>query len=283
MNVHAAAHDWVLGRVRAGEITPGTGRHYRDRLGLFLAACGADLSTCEVDVRHVHKWRNQVGGHRPATRRAYDSTVRAFLTHLVDTGQLGTNPLENLPRPRVPRHPPRNLSRAQVTAAADHMGERTLVGWLLMLQCGLRRGEVVAIEMADVDLHARTIRVRGKGGHERVVPVPDEAHEAVVAYAHHSGPLLRSHTERGAGICGFTLYADIRRALQDSGVKLAAWDGVSPHAARHTAATDVLAGGASVRDVQRLLGHADLSTTAGYLDVVIGDLADVVAGRRYVM
>lgn len=149
---------------------------------------------------------------------------------------------------------------------------------------GLRRCEIAWAEVGDLDLVERSVRIVGKGGHQRVVALTQEVERAIRTYLaetnHHAGPLVRDST----GTHGLTpdrigrLWSDV---AYRAGVKERAWDGVASHAARHTAGTDVAhaAGPIVARD---LLGHANLSTTDRYIGGVdLETQRAAIEGRRY--
>lgn len=187
----------------------------------------------------------------------------------------GAAAAEGLRNPRRPKPLPRALGPAQVNALLAVVPDaRGRVIVLLEGQCGLRRGEVAALRMTDVDLADGAILVRGKGGVERMVYPSEETIDAIRVW-------LR---ERGSAPGPFICRLDANRAhpagealtptwigmlvsswMTAAGLKAAPGDGVSGHALRHTAATGLLRGGANIRVVQDALGHANITTTARYL------------------
>lgn len=154
-----------------------------------------------------------------------------------------------------------------------------------MVQEGLRRIEVTRLEIGDIDLIGRTIRVTGKGDHERLLPLTREAEEAIRDYLRQypatTGPLIRSFHNPTLGVRPNTVSGMVHTAMLMAGVKQASYDGVTPHALRHSCATDMLRAGAHVRDVQRALGHQTLATTETYMPLLVNELRDAMEGRRY--
>lgn len=192
-----------------------------------------------------------------------------------------TDPTAMIKAPRTTRYVPRRLQVDVAKAILVHAEDtRARLVIVLMLQEGLRRGEIPGLQLGDVDLAARTMIVVGKGGHQRILPITDETMEALEAYlAEHpatSGPLIRSYTKSGAGIQVDVIAKLFRRAARKAGIRAV------PHQARHTMAGDMLDNGANLRDVQTALGHANLKTTSVYLGLsALGDLQKSMGGRRY--
>jgi integrase/recombinase XerC len=153
-----------------------------------------------------------------------------------------------------------------------------------MVQEGLRCCEVANLQLADIDFIDRTARVVGKGGHERLLPLTEETWNVLERYLDEqpltAGPLIRSYRTSGGlradTISGLVGGVDVRRRI-----KRWARDGISAHALRHSAATNMLRSGAHLRDVQAALGHASPSSTQRYLPTVVNDLRTAMGGRRY--
>jgi site-specific recombinase XerD len=127
--------------------------------------------------------------------------------------------------------------------------------------------------------------VRGKGGHERVLPISDETMDALNRYlAEHpggAGPLVRSYHDEKSPITATHLGHLVAQWMLDAGIKQAAHDGRGCHSGRHTMASDMVRAGESLRNVQAALGHESISTTQIYLPWVIGDLRKAMGGRQY--
>jgi integrase/recombinase XerD len=152
---------------------------------------------------------------------------------------------------------------------------------------GLRVSELVGLPLAGVDLRGLLVRVVGKGRKERVVPMGEVAAEALVRYLERARPVLlgdrsdRDHavflTRRGHAMTRQNFFARLRRHARAAGL---ASDRVSPHVLRHAFATDLLEGGADLRAIQSMLGHADLSTTEIYTHVSRSKLRETVEARH---
>lgn len=274
---------YVKQRRARGELSAST---YRLDMGiLFRFADDVPENPRSVNRRHIEKWME-----RPdlaaTTRRIRLSVVRGFCRWCVERRDMRSDPTAGIKSPPAPRSLPRALRHehvARLLAACPGTREELIV--LLAVQEGLRRGEIARAQLGDVDFNEHALFVRGKGGHERVLPVTDETWSALTRYLGeypaHAGPLVRSYTRPKSGLSPLSVGALVVKIMRDAGLKTAAHDGFSLHPLRHTAATDMLRAGAHVRDVQRALGHANLKTTEVYLPWLVGDLREAMNGRTY--
>lgn len=163
---------------------------------------------------------------------------------------------------------------------------RARVITLLMVQEGLRCCEVAGLEIQDIDWNEQLVLIKtSKGDNERVLPLSDETAEAITAYLKEQpsscGPLVRSCLEPTSRISAKYVSRLVVGWVADAGLKGRPYDGLSAHALRHTAATDMLRSGAHLRDVQAALGHRNLQSTQVYLAWVVGDLRTAMGGRSY--
>lgn len=276
---------YIAGRLRRHEIGKVTARNDRWILRHFADVVGP-LPVERLGARQINRWLESLEMLAPATRRRRFSTVRTFCAYLTAEGRLARNPMANLRGPKQPRSVPRALPAtfvAATLAACPDVRARLIV--TLMVQLGLRCCEVARLEVGDVDRGRGLVRVRGKGGHERVLPLVEEAQAALDDYRRvhpqTAGPLVRSYLHPQRGLDADTISGLVAGWMALAGVKLARRDGVSAHALRHTCATDMLRAGAHLRDVQQALGHAHLATTEVYLPFVVASLAEAMGGRRY--
>jgi site-specific recombinase XerD len=226
------------------------------------------------------------------------STARSFYRWLRLQGTISTDPLANVSLPKKPRRLPRALTLDDITsliAAADG-DTRTAIRDRALLEvlygAGVRVSEAAALDVAHCDLDEMTLRVRGKGNKERLVVIGDPARAAIEGYLR-----LRGRSVRGGG----PLFANrgggrmSQRAIQIIVRKYALKAGIDarvhPHLLRHTFATHLLDGGAELRVVQELMGHASANTTQIYLHVTeerqrremersLEGLADAETARR---
>ncbi len=223
-----------------------------------------------------------------ASQACYLDTVRGFFAFLEERGTLLRDPATALPRPRVQRLPRSVLGVAQARRLMMSPFPGTVLGLRdrgvleLLYGTGMRGGECERLELGDLDLASQTVLIRnGKGKKDRIVPLTGCASQALDLYLRES----RSHLQRWGADPALMLNRFGKRLSLQSIEKLvrkhAAAVGivprVTPHTLRHACATHLLRGGADVRHVQALLGHASLRTTALYTRVEITDLRQVLA------
>ena len=239
------------------------------------------LNVAAADLRAFLAERRGAGlGNSSAAREM--SAVRAFLTFAAeDEGNV-----PQLPRTRAPKRPrtlPRPASPADAIALAedagaasdDWVGKRDLAILLLLYGSGLRIAEAMGLT-ANVLPIGRTLRVLGKRGKTRVVPVVEAVREAIAVYALECPWPLVGVTPLFVGVRGGPLNPDlVRRAVRNARHRLGLPDTLTPHALRHSFATHLLAGGADLRSLQELLGHASLSSTQIYTQVDAAQLLDI--------
>lgn len=275
---------YVHDRAARHELSPVTAKGVRWVLASFAASC--PRSPKKVRPVHVETWLTDQHV-APGTLRSRLSSVRTFCRWCVAHDYMRADPTVGVDGPRSPRSVPRALPAEYVgrllSCAPD---ERARLVVCLMVEEGLRRAEVARLRVEDVDFRRRTMLVSGKGARERLLPLTATTWQALTDYLSifptTTGPLVRSYHRSRHGITPDHVGRLVSDWMHACGVKKRAWDGVSAHALRHTAASDVLEGGAHIRDVQAMLGHASLATTEVYLrrsDAV--RLRAVMDGRTY--
>ena len=223
-----------------------------------------EIGVEEIDVRVLVDYASELGrarnGLAPATIARKLAAVRSFLRFTLGPTRVPDASLG----PRRPQRLPEAPKRQEVEAIVDAVGgdgalglrNRALVE--LVYSAGLRSAEAVGLDLADVDFDQELVRVRGKGGKERVVPLGEEAAHIVARYLREARPELA----RGANDALF-LSARGRRLDTSTLRRLVP----HPHRLRHSFATHLLEGGADLRTIQELLGHSSLSTTQVYSHV----------------
>lgn len=271
---------YVTERAERGELATTSARSYRENLWLFATVTGLDRRPATVTRRHVELFLAR--GRTRGTKRQRLSIIKGFFGWCQVNGYVRKNPAANIPSVPVPRSVPRALRAAQVTdaiGAARDPRERVAIS--LMVQEMLRAQEVAGLELGDIDLDERLLLVRkGKGGHQRVLPISAETAVAVARYLDQwparSGPLIRSYLDPAAPIQPRYLSALVAKAMHRAGIA------ETGHALRHTGASDMLERGANIREVQIALGHASLGTTQRYLRWSDGrNLRKAMGGREY--
>ncbi len=214
------------------------------------------------------------------------SSVRSFHRFLVREGDAADDPTDGVVRPRLPRGLPRPLSVEDVgrlldaPRPTDAKGLRDRALLETMYGAGLRVSELVGLDVDDVDLEDGSVRVLGKGGKERDVPLGRYAREAIGAYLSGGRPALVTRRSRsalflnrrdGGRLSRQSCWNAIREHAAAAGLRKR----VTPHTLRHSFATHLLEGGADVRVVQELLGHASVATTQVYTLVTKEHLREV--------
>jgi integrase/recombinase XerC len=249
---------YVTDRAARGELTAGSAYQIGWRLRT-LAHCHPGLPVGDLSAGHVADWQRRTGGQSPAARRYYLSSLRVFCRWAAAAGLLDADPTAGTARVREPRAVPRALSPGRVARLVMVLPDdraRLIVG--LMHQAGLRCVEVSRLTAADWDSSAAVLRVVGKAGHVRELPVLDDL----------AAMLNRRAAGRSGRLVGLSparISVLVSRWLDAAGLKTAAYDGISAHALRHSAASDLLDGCGDVRLVQEFLGHVSLATTERYL------------------
>lgn len=204
------------------------------------------------------------------------SALRTFFKYLYRQGQVSTNPLVLVRTPRQPRRLPKFLTPGEVAAVlgapdlGTPLGLRDRALLEILYATGLRVGELVSLKVSDLS-QGDELRIMGKGRKERIVLLTSAAQDAVRRYLEESRPAL---ARNGNGIFAFLnarggpLTDRGVRGIVDRHIRKVAFDRrISPHVLRHTFATHLLDGGADLRSVQELLGHASLATTQIYTHV----------------
>ncbi|WP_423918091.1 tyrosine recombinase XerC [Frigoribacterium sp. 2-23] len=268
-------------------------RSYRSDLvdlsSFATETCPAPPSASDVDLDLLRDWlwRGTGLGLARSTLARRSASARAFTRWLTETGRTPVDAGARLRAPKAESRLPRVVTREQMTGLFDSLGVRADTGdpaarrdlaiVELLYGSGLRVSELVGSDLPDLDLGRLTIRVTGKGAKERVVPFGVPAKEALDQYLRSSRPVLLGSdpsaatpdrqalfiTTHGKRIGTRAVYRLVAGLLAD----LPGGGPAGPHTLRHTAATHLLDGGADLRAVQELLGHASLGTTQIYTHV----------------
>jgi integrase/recombinase XerC/integrase/recombinase XerD len=205
------------------------------------------------------------------------AAVRSFHDNLVRRGETTANPGDLLPAPKGAKRLPRVLGPDEVAGLLDRIPARSPLEvrdralFELAYSCGLRADEIVGMDVGDTDFDGETVRVNGKGSKTRIVPIGEPAQRALERYlatARHALEPQRDEPALFVSRRGRRLSpSDIRRRLARWVREAAVAGQISPHTLRHSFATHLLEGGADLRSIQELLGHASVSTTQVYTRV----------------
>ena len=276
--------------LQARSLAERTRRAYGVDLGQFVEWAN-ERGLAPGGVRHRDVRRYAAGlssaGAAPATVARKLAAVRSLFDYLVRTERLGQNPADLVSSPKREQKLPKVLSGEQLRALLERIPVRTPLELRdramleLAYSCGLRCEEIIDLDQASFDFDAEQLRVLGKGSKERLLPVGEPAQRALRRYLERGRPALSAEPREAA-----LFLSKSGRRLSGSDVtrRLALWvreaalaAGVSPHSLRHSFATHLLEGGADLRTIQELLGHASISTTQIYTRVDAARLREAYA------
>jgi integrase/recombinase XerD len=258
---------------------------YRRDLAQFKKSLGGDLEITQITPEQceAHLAGLSSGGMEASSIARKTSAIRRFFRFCCLEFDLRTSPAEALETPGLPARLPKALSQDEVErlleaaaiglpytekiAGALRARDRTLV--LLLYATGLRVSELVSLRLENLDLAGGFLRVRGKGGKERLVPFAPQAGEQLLQYLTHARPELQPQEDtvflgaRGTPLTRQSFWRILKSLAGVAGLPAT----LSPHGLRHSFATHLLQSGMNLRSLQMLLGHSDLSTTQIYTHV----------------
>lgn len=258
------------------------GREIRNFLK-FLTARGRMLNGCDEAVIQEYLVLRRKAGVDDRTVAKIISALRQFFFYLMKEQEVSSNPCLSLEMPRIPRTLPGVLSVEEVELILEQIDTESPLGlrdrclFELIYSCGLRISEAVDLTLERVHMDESLIRVRGKGDKERIVPMGEEAAYWIHRYIHQGRSKLYNaqRSERfvflnhfGGKLSRKGMWKKFKEISQRAGIS------AKVHTLRHSFATHLLEGGADLRSVQTLLGHADISTTQIYTHVDRDDLQD---------
>ena len=266
--------------------TRGLGEQTRRAYGADLGqlaewATAQEIEPQAVDARVLRRFAgvlSERGNSRSTVARKL-AAFRAFYRVLVERGDLEASPADLVASPKRESNLPTVLSRGEIDQLLDSLPASTPLQlrdralFELAYAAGLRAAELVDLDVESLDREGEQLRVEGKGGKTRIVPVGEHAWRAIDAYVERGRPELVADSvvrdpalflsRTGRRLATTDVRRRLRTALRRTGVQAAA----SPHALRHSFATHLLDGGADLRTIQELLGHSSLSTTQTYTRV----------------
>lgn len=244
---------------------------FREELAL---GGGVSAMPDEQEIFFYLAWlRSRRNTGRTLARRL--SALRAFFSFAVEEGVLKTNPAQLLENPKLPQHLPEVLNREEMERLLalpdmrDKSGRRDRCMLELLYAAGLRVSELCELSLADLDLQRGLVRVFGKGAKERLVPLHSLIQDLLEAYLRQWRPAFKPSGNQlfvnrsGRALSRQYVWKMVKKYAVLAGIRRA----ISPHTFRHSFATHLLEGGADLRTVQLLLGHADISATEIYTHV----------------
>ncbi|HWQ07973.1 MAG TPA: tyrosine-type recombinase/integrase [Holophaga sp.] len=280
---------------QARGVSPHTARAQRGDLEKLVAHAAAfGWPDWEVKSRTVRRFALELGerGLDPASQARILSTVRAFYRWLFETRRIQANPASGLRNPkqaqRLPAFLTEDESRAllELPGPADFPSARLGCLLELLYASGLRVSELTGLDLQDLLLEQRTLRVMGKGRKERLVPFHAAAAKSLETYLAFRGAFLAKNgcpptsalfvNQKGGRLTPTSVRAFLAKAIEHAALRAS----VSPHALRHSFATHLLSRGMDLRAIQELLGHASLSTTQRYTHLDLEQLAKTYEGAH---
>lgn len=275
--------------------SPLTVRNYRHDIEQFLAWLGTDeerFDAARITTDDIRSWiiyRTEQGRLSAASMNREVSSLRAFFRWLLRTGVVEKDICRNIASLKTSRRLPAFVPESRMTGIVSEcendsdvfITERNSLIILMFYACGLRLSELVGIDRSDFSADFTSLRVRGKGDKERIVPILEFVREKILHYLDligrqnicNSSEKALFLTQQGKRISRSMVYRTVRIELRRAGVQ----GKKSPHVLRHTFATHLLNGGADMREIQELLGHASLQATQVYTHNSIAKLREIYA------
>lgn len=278
-----------LSKVR--NLSENTLRSYQTDLLAFEQWCSREgVEVTKVDHRNLRLYLAYLkqAQYSAKTLNRHLSTLRGFYKWMQREKLIATDPALALSNPRAPRNLPHTMTDSDVNRLLESCDTSTAVGLRdrafleFLYATGARISEVATLKLEQIDLQNGTVRLFGKGSKERIVPLYESAIEWLKNYLRSSRPTFllkdktgRAHSALFISVRGNDMSADSLRKVFSSYLAAAGLDSsLSPHAMRHTYATELLGGGADLRIVQELLGHESLSTTQVYTHLSVDRLKE---------
>ena len=258
----------------------------RDLTQLALWLGGCNLADISLDTLRAYLDQRRQEGLKNRSIARQVTTLRGFFGFLVEEGHVQASPAELLAAPKIGSSLPKYLDSQRVDSLLESPDENSATGLRdrammdLLYACGLRVSELIKLRVADVDELGGTVRVIGKGDKQRLIPVGRAALNSLERYRTEQRPeLLKGRvspylfvTARGTAMTRQGFWKLLRGHGKSAGI----FRSLSPHVLRHTFATHLLEGGADLRSVQTMLGHADIGTTQIYTHVMRSRLRQTV-------
>jgi integrase/recombinase XerC len=286
MDLDRAVETYAQHLLRVRRLSPATVRAYRSDLSdLSAAVGGAELADVDLEALREWLWRATQRGDARTTIARRTAAARGFFAWATEEGLIPVDPSLRIVAPKRGRTLPKVATADGVREMLDAMADHAVLGDPIALRdhailevlygSAVRVSELTGLDLADIDLDRTTLRVLGKGSKERVVPFGIPARRSLEAYLTRGRTPLAERARarppgaavflgsRGARLTARAVYDVVARELG----QVLGTTAVGPHALRHSAATHLLDGGADLRAVQEMLGHASLGTTQIYTHV----------------
>ena len=279
-----------LAELERENASPQTLRAYRNDLLQFVSYLSPADAECpaarEIDLLVLREWVMDLyhQGLKSVTLRRKIAAIRTFWKYLVREGMADVDVARLLVIPKAPKNLPRVPSAEQTNSLLDAIAaggvaqplpERDLAIFEPLYGCGVRVSEVVGLDLDDLDLEGRVLRVTGKGRKERMVPFTERVREVLNRWLAKRAATVGERAVFLAVRGGRLSDRAVRRLVKIYAIAFTGDTTVHPHTFRHAYATHLLREGANLREIQELLGHAQLSTTQKYTQVSLADLMAV--------
>ncbi len=277
-------------------VSPHTLRNYASdleqfKLHLFSVEKRTDMPVADIDRLTIREWMAGLhADHKKTSVARKLASLRTFFQFLIREGTLESNPAKQVATPKIERMLPNHLSIEHAVRFIEtpdvntDLGRRDRAILEFLYATGIRVGELVGINISDVDFRERMVRVTGKRKKQRIVPFGEPAAQALILYLENTrGVFLNNCPEAARDPQALFLnYQGTRITTRSVGRMIDKYikqcadiHDISPHSLRHTFATHLLDSGADLRDIQELLGHARLSTTQIYTQVSMEKMIEV--------
>ena len=282
----AWAERWFAHLRTERRLSPHTSVNYARDLAAFTVFCDGQGVTAwpQVDNFHVRSFaaREHRNGLGPRSIQRRLSSLRSFFNFLIREGVVKSNPAEEIKAPKAPKRLPKTLDTDRMARLLsppedDPLARRDHAMMELLYSSGLRLAELVGLDLTDLDLGDRTVRVLGKGSKTRLVPVGRHAVTSLSTWLRDRAGIARPEEtavfvgQNGRRLGARAVQQRIDRAARRQGIDLK----VHPHLFRHSFATHLLESSGDLRGVQELLGHTDISTTQVYTHLDFQHLARI--------
>ncbi len=229
------------------------------------------------DITEFFKFLNKLGLNSSSAAR-YFSSIKGFFNYLLSNKYIELNPIDNISTPKLSKHLPEILSLREIEMILaqpdvnETLGLRDRAMLEVLYACGLRVSELASMKVSNLHFNEEIIRITGKGSKERLIPIGRSAIHWVNEYLTRGRPMLEKKSKSknilflnrlGSGLSRMGIWKIIKKYAMDAAIE----QGVHPHTFRHSFATHLIEGGADLRAVQEMLGHADISTTQVYTHI----------------